>query len=523
LGDRSNQNLHPVREESAAVDVGPIPLAFNENGGSTVRFPRFRSPRRPKANPEPWHTRQHDILGRLVRGTEAPTDTLPVLVNPERTRLSEYYDARLGEVLELAVSIGSVLMASGTSASDTVIQVKAIAAAYGIENCDVDVTNTVIFIAVYRGPTLPPASTLHTVRSRAIDFSRLAAVDRLIRRIRTEPLPPPTARAELDRIVTAPHPYKRWVATLAWGGLAFSLAGTLGGDLIVCLVSALSTMLIDRVNRLLNRHGLPFFFQHAVGGAIATAPPLALYLLGPKFGLQFDPTIAIAAGLVVLLAGLSLVGSVQDVITGAPVTSVARFFELVMLTAATIAGVAFVLHVAARFGAPDLTISPNAPPALGELTVRVAFGAVSSAAFALACYTERRALVAAAIGGAAGVAGFLFAQGWGLSVVVASFAAAVPVGLVGRLMERRHLTPPLMVSISGITPLLPGLSLLHGVYAILNDELTVGFASVLGALAISTALAAGVTLGEWGSGKIRRPEKRQKSSGTQGVSPFRRP
>jgi uncharacterized membrane protein YjjB (DUF3815 family) len=282
-------------------------------------------------------------------------------------------------------------------------------------------------------------------------------------------------------------------------------------------------MLIDRVNRLLNRHGLPFFFQHAVGGAIATAPPLALYLLGPKFGLQFDPTIAIAAGLVVLLAGLSLVGSVQDVITGAPVTSVARFFELVMLTAATIAGVAFVLHVAARFGAPDLTISPNAPPALGELTVRVAFGAVSSAAFALACYTERRALVAAAIGGAAGVAGFLFAQGWGLSVVVASFAAAVPVGLVGRLMERRHLTPPLMVSISGITPLLPGLSLLHGVYAILNDELTVGFASVLGALAISTALAAGVTLGEWGSGKIRTPEKRQKSSGTQGVSPFRRP
>ena len=119
-------------------------------------------------------------------------------------------------------------------------------------------------------------------------------------------------------------------------------------------------------------------------------------------------------------------------ITGAPVTAVARFFELVMLTAATIAGVAFVLHVAARFGAPDLTISPNAPPALGELAVRVAFGAASSAAFALACYTERSALVAAAIGGAAGVAGFLFAQAWGLSAIVASFAAAVPVGLVGR-------------------------------------------------------------------------------------------
>jgi hypothetical protein len=107
------------------------------------------------------------------------------------------------------------------------------------------------------------------------------------------------------------------------------------------------------------------------------------------------------------------VGSVQDAITGAPVTAVARFFELVMLTAATIAGVAFVLHVAARFGAPDLTISPNAAPALAELPVRIAFSAASSAAFALACYAERRASAAAAIGGAAGVTGFLIRTGVG--------------------------------------------------------------------------------------------------------------
>ena len=205
-----------------------------------------------------------------------------------------------------------------------------------------------------------------------------------------------------------------------------------------------------------------------------------------------------------LLAGLSLVSSVGDVITGAPVTAAGRFFELVMMTAATIAGVALVLHVASRFGAPYIAISANAPPALGELAVRVAFGAASAAAFALACYAERTALVAAAFGGAAGTIGFLLAQSAGVGVVVASFVAAVPVGLVGRLMERRNLAPPLIVSISGIVPLLPGLSLLHGIYAVLNDQLAVGFASVLGALAISTALAAGVTLGEWGSWRVRK-------------------
>ena len=248
-----------------------------------------------------------------------------------------------------------------------------------------------------------------------------------------------------------------------------------------------------------------------------TAPPLVLYWLSPKLGLHFEPTVAIAAGLVVLLAGLSLVGSVGDVISGAPVTAAGRFFELVMMTAATIAGVALVLHLASRFGAPFVAIGADAPPALAELPARVAFGAASAAAYALACYAERSAAVAAAFGGAAGTIAFLLTQGLGLGAVVASFAAAVPIGLVGRLMERRGLAPPLVVSIAGIVPLLPGLALLHGIYAILNDQHAVGFASVLGAMAIGSALAAGVTLGEWSSWKVRRRRlaARRRSRGTR--------
>jgi uncharacterized membrane protein YjjP (DUF1212 family) len=453
---------------------------------------------------QPWRARQREILSRIVRETEPPTDSLPRITGAEGRNRDDSYDARVGEVLDLAGSIGAILMASGTPATATMDQVNAIAAAYGIERCEVDVINTTIHVAAYRGPTLPAASTLHIVQTRSMDFSRLAAVDRLIGRIRSGRVAPSQARDELDGIITAPHPYKRWIATLAWGALAFATAGTLGAGLLVCLVSALSAMTIDRVNRRLNRLGLPFFFQYAVGGAIATAPPIVLYALSPKLGLHFDPTVAIAAGLVVLLAGLSLVGSVGDVITGAPVTAAARFFELVMMTAATIAGVALVLHLANRFGAPFVAISADAPPALAELPARVAFGAASAAAFALACYAERTAAMAAAFGGAVGIIAFLLAQGAGLGAVVASFVAAVPIGLVGRLMERRNLAPPLVVSITGIVPLLPGLALLHGIYAILNDQHAVGFASVLGALAIGTALAAGVTLGEWSSWQVRR-------------------
>ncbi len=451
-----------------------------------------------------WRARQREILNRMVRETEPPTDSLPRITKSTAAELDEAYRERVGEVLDLAGGIGAILMASGMPATATMEQVTGITAAYGIERCEVDVINTTIHVAAYRGPTSPAASTLHTVRSRGLDFSRLAAVDRLIVRIRAGQVTPSVAREELDAIVTAPHPYKRWVATLSWGALAFATAGTLGGGLLVCLVSALSAMTIDRVNRLLNRHGLPFFFQYVVGGAIATAPPLALYWLGPRLGFEFEPTVAIAAGLVVLLAGLSLVGSVGDVISGAPVTAAGRFFELMMMTAATIAGVALVLHLANRFGAPFVAISGFAPPALAELPARVAFGAASAAAYALACYAEKSAAIAAAFAGGVGAIAFLSIQGAGVDAVVASFVAAVLIGAVGRVMERRDLAPPMVASTAGIVPLLPGLALLHGIYAILNEQQAVGFASVLSALAVGTALAAGVTLGEWTSWKVRR-------------------
>src|SRR6476469_9337650 len=133
---------------------------------------------------------------------------MPRITDSQRSERDDAYYALVGEVLDLAGNIGAILMASGTPATATMDQVAAIAAAYGIERCQVDVINTTIHVAAYRGPTTPAATTLHIVQSRSMDFSRLAAVDRLISRIRAGEVSPLNARKELDAIVTAPHPYK---------------------------------------------------------------------------------------------------------------------------------------------------------------------------------------------------------------------------------------------------------------------------------------------------------------------------
>lgn len=478
---------------------------FQDGGGSdgsavavdVLRGPRRRRPLRiPLLSP---------VVGLLAGHRQATVDTIVTAPAPLQP-VDPTDDARVAEVLELAVRVGEVVLASGTSVIDTTTQVRFIAETYGLTRCQIDVTYDAIRIWADRGPLLPPASTMRVVHYRSMDFTRLAAADRLTRRIRRELIPPKEALAALDAIVTAAHPYHRWAATLAWSLMAAAVAALLGGDLIVAAVSFVATAAIDRTNRVLNRYGLPFFFQHLVGGAIAATPAILLSSFAEQLDIKVDPTLIIAAGITVLLSGLQLVGSVQDAITGAPITASARMLEVMMMTGGIIAGIALALRVGEIIGAtvPSIDVHPGRDST--NVLVKLVAGAVVALTFALACYAERRALAAAAFGGAAGTICYLVVQDLGFGPVVSSGVAATLVGLTGGLLARRALTPPLVVAVAGITPLLPGLKVYRGLYALLNDELLLGANQLLAAFGVGCALAAGVTLGEWFDRTVRRPQ-----------------
>src|SRR5690606_3874920 len=300
----------------------------------------------------------------------------------------------------------------------TANQVRFVAATYGLTRCDVDVTYDSIRVWADRGPRLPPAGTMRIVRYRSHDFTRLAAADRLTRRIRDQVLSPAAARAELDAIVAAPHPYPRWMSTLGWSLMAAAIAALLGADLLVSALAFLTTGAIDRANRTLNQYGLPFFFQHVVGGFIAATPAVLLATFGEPLGVRIDATLVVAAGITVLLSGLALVGSVQDAITGAPITASARMLEVVMMTGGIIAGIALALRLGVTVGATVPAIDLNAGRDITDLPVKIIAGAAAAAAFALACYAERRALTAAAFGGAAGTICYLFVQHMGFGPII---------------------------------------------------------------------------------------------------------
>lgn len=410
-------------------------------------------------------------------------------------------------VMDLGLRIGEVQMASGAGASDVTATIIGVTSAYGLPHCEVDVIYTSITVSCYRGTESVPITSLRVVRHRSIDYTRLADVEELVRKITAGDITAADAYIELDRITSATHPFPRWVATLAWAGMAASLSVLLGGgdNPKLPLIVAGSTALIDRVGRLLNRRALPFFFQQAVGGAIATTIALTCYALG----LLPNATLAVAASIIVLLSGMTIVGSMQDAITGYNVTAAGRIAELSLMSAGLIAGVVLALHSAMRLVGPAaIGVGPEvggvmiASPVL-QVPVQTLAGASTSACFALASYAPPRPLIVAGIGGAvaAGVQSVLTLAD--INPVVASAAATTVVGFIGGVIARRLRIPALVIAVSGVAPLLPGLAIYRGLYELSVQSSPAGVPTVMLAAATALALGAGVVLGEYLAQPVR--------------------
>lgn len=412
-------------------------------------------------------------------------------------------DAAVTDVLNLSLEIAGILLSSGEGAADTVAQAESVAAAFGLPHATVEVTFSSLTIGVNRRRGRPPISVLRVVDYRTVDMTRVTRVHRLIDQIVRRRLTVEAAAEEVEQIVAAPHPHSFRVAVLGWAMLGCAVVIQLGGSPLAGLISMVSTFALMFANRFLDRHRLPAFFQQVVGGFIAAGWALAAYVVLSDRFVDVRPSQLVAAGIIVLLAGLTLVGAIEDAITGFPVTSAGRGVETLILTGGVLGGITVALAVFARLG---MTPPPIDPSITGDAATHVAILAagVGAAGFAVASYATVRATL---LGAGVGAVGMLIYQGvlaTGLGVVVGSALAACAMGLFGGILARLATVPPLVVTVAGITPMLPGLSVYRGLAALTSDQTGIGLGLLFQALAIAVALAAGIVFGEWITRNLRR-------------------
>lgn len=408
-------------------------------------------------------------------------------------------------VLDLALRAGEVLLSGGAGAADVTATCLAIADAGGLHRVECDITFTSISLSWQPGLDVAPVTGMRLVRQRALDYTRVTAVHNLVGGLVEGELSRQQAEEELRTVVSARHPYRRPVVTTARALLAASVAVLLGGGPIVTAAAFAATVVIDLVTGRMARGNVPLFYQNVVGGLVATAVAIALV----AFDVGVRPSLVVAGGIVLLLPGVTLVGAVQDAITGFYVTASARAFETFLLSAGIISGVAIALSIGVRVGFPVRIGDPSPSTDLVDLPLQLLAAALVSASFAVANYAPRRSVPAAAAAGGVGWATLIAVDRLEVSTTLASGTAAVVVGLGAYTFAYRQRVPALVYLAAGIVPLLPGLVIFRGMRRFAEGDSGAGIALLGQSVSIGLALAAGAILGEFLAQPTRREVSRR--------------
>jgi uncharacterized membrane protein YjjP (DUF1212 family) len=437
-----------------------------------------------------------------MRPSGPPTDEIPVWTSPDGVD-----HATSLAVIDLAMRAGVAMLSTGAAAADVTATVLMLTKAYGLSAVHVDVTYTSVSVSYHRGPYADPITVMRIVRFRVQDYTRLERLRELIVGLVQEPVPVEEARVRFDAVITAPHPYRRWVVTAAGGVLAAGAAGLLGASWLIILTSFVTATIVGRVITWLTGAGVSAFFAQCVGAAIPTAVATLVVVagsLGVGVAERVSPSLVVASGIVLLLSGLSIVGAAEDALEGYYVTAGARAFEVIVLSLGIAVGISVVLAIGKRLDYP-IAISSQTQ-LTGNLTAQVVCAAIISVAFAVSSFASGRAVVVAGLAGAVGWVVLAGAERLGFGAVAASAVAALLTGFSARLVSRRVGVSALAVTTAAIVPLLPGRMAYEGISAIVTDPdgngLATGIPTLLQAFGLGLGLAAGVSLGTYFAGLL---------------------
>jgi uncharacterized membrane protein YjjP (DUF1212 family) len=405
------------------------------------------------------------------------------------------------------------MLRCGAGAPQVESSVIAVAAAAGLDNLEVDITLQSLLVQCTTASGTP-ITMLRVVRSATRDFSRLTAVHEFVENLVAGTYDREAAAARLREIRRAPRFWPRWTVRGALGMLAAAIAVMLGAGSLAAVVAGASALLVGYAARQLGRGGLPDFYQCAMGGFLATVIAWSAFSLGAHGWLPISSTdfaFIVAGGITVLLPGRTVASAFEDAISGYSVTGAGRMFAVFLTTAGIILGVATGLSATlALTRLFDLELaSPSilATRALDAPVLLAVVGAFVVGVSGAVSLRSRRSLVLPS--GALCALGVVVSLGVGridgLGQLAAAGVAATVLGCAGRLLALRMGAPAMVLVVPASYGLLPGLAIFRGLYEMVNGSsasagtlsLQGGITTLLGAMAVLLAIAAGSVLGEF--------------------------
>lgn len=239
------------------------------------------------------------------------------------------------KIMTLAMRAGQVMLESSVSVSEVEQAMRRITSSYGLTECEVSITVRTITLSYVSHEMGMPFTLMRTVESRDPQLNRLVALEGLSRRIAMGECSLPDADREIDEIRALPNPYPLWGRFAA--GLIAAAAWTLfsSGNFYSAAAAMAAAALVAPIVILVSRSRVPDVFATFVAALIVVAVPYAV--AWADIPIRVAP--AVVGGLYPLLPGYALVASVVDGLSGAPLSSVARGLQALVVATALALGV----------------------------------------------------------------------------------------------------------------------------------------------------------------------------------------
>ncbi|MEV8267057.1 threonine/serine exporter family protein [Microbacterium sp. NPDC076911] len=440
----------------------------------------------------PQRRRIFTSLGGLVHtnvASTALTEALPVVDEALAVR-----------ILDLAIRIGETMLVSGAPASEVTLTIIRVSGVYGLDPVHVDVTYNSITVAHHQSGATRPITLMRVVKGAVTDHDKLQRLQALLADITTG-LPLDQAIERYRQIRRTPFLYRPAIVVAAQALLAVGVAVMFGGNWLVMVLAFIAAGAAALTQLGLARIRVPHFFSQIAGAFVLTmvaAVAQLLRLTGWADADMVRPSIIVASGVVLMLAGLTVVGAAQDAIDGFALTATGRILELMTQTLGVVLGILVGLQTARVVGLG--MDAPNDALPLGPIPLQFAGAAVIAVSVAIFNGARSRIIVVSAVLSFVAWLGYLASSSIGFDAATAAGIGAFAGSVVGIMVAYRLHVPSVAITTAAILPLVPGAAVFRGLLTIVEANATpelilTGFGILVGAAVVGIALAVGASLG----------------------------
>lgn len=425
----------------------------------------------------------------------------------------EKYDENLSpnmRALRLSIGIADVLLSRGVRVSEVVNAALDVTDRYCKRKVQFDCIFNYITVSQDRGNEREPLTLTRVTTRRRTNNMLIRQVSILVDDISRGKLTLDEAEARFDAVMESYRKYPLLVISFGSACIGAGIGILFSGSLMVTLTTFLIAGAVSYGMATLAKQSVPVFFAQILAAFLITCVAGFVYWLGLSGYIEafhgLDPTLIVIGGIVMLVAGLAIVGAVQDAIDGFYVTANARLLQVAMLTVAIVIGVVSGLYVAKEMGI-YIPISTSTPP-LRDVIWQYGGAAIIAAGYALSMQTAMLGILLAGLVGFTGRFVFLVAEYIELSPIVAVGLASIAVGFLATWLTRIWRMPSIVLVTAGIIQFVPGLALYNGLLMLVGSpESSIAISQAIGTLLdaflIALAITAGASFGSSASSPLR--------------------